>query len=82
MRIVGDLAALAIVSEVEVVEGTAGAAGMQAETTPDLVCEIQKSTAPKCERCWIHSETVGDSAEHPTVCARCARVLAEESVEE
>lgn len=82
MRIVGDLAALAIVSEVEVVEGTAGAAGMQAETTPDLVCEIQKSTAPKCERCWIHSETVGDSAEHPTVCARCARVLAEESVQE
>ena len=29
----------------------------------------------ECERCWIHSETVGKNSEHPTLCARCASVL-------
>jgi isoleucyl-tRNA synthetase len=31
----------------------------------------------ECERCWIHSETVGKDSDHPTLCARCASVLKE-----
>ena len=31
----------------------------------------------ECERCWIHSETVGSNSDHPTLCARCASVLKE-----
>ena len=30
----------------------------------------------ECERCWIHSDTVGKNSAHPTLCARCASVLA------
>ena len=29
----------------------------------------------KCERCWSYSETVGQDAEHKTLCARCAAVI-------
>ena len=37
---------------------------------------VEKASGQKCERCWSYSETVGECAEHPTVCARCAKVLA------
>jgi isoleucyl-tRNA synthetase len=29
----------------------------------------------KCERCWRHSETVGNSAAHPALCHRCDSVV-------
>jgi isoleucyl-tRNA synthetase len=37
--------------------------------------EAVKSPHPKCERCWNHRPTVGQSVEHPTLCERCVRVL-------
>ena len=43
--------------------------------------EVAKASARKCERCWKYSEAVGRDPAHPTVCARCARVLAELKVE-
>jgi isoleucyl-tRNA synthetase len=39
--------------------------------------EVGKASGRKCERCWKYSEDVGRDPAHPTVCARCARVLAE-----
>lgn len=38
---------------------------------------VTPSTREKCERCWKHVPSVGSDAEHPHVCARCARVLHE-----
>jgi len=32
---------------------------------------VKKSKAEKCGRCWHRQETVGDSDEHPDICARC-----------
>ncbi|NBS84947.1 MAG: hypothetical protein EBS59_09710, partial [Verrucomicrobia bacterium] len=29
----------------------------------------------KCDRCWKHSESVGQKKEHPTLCGRCAEVV-------
>lgn len=29
----------------------------------------------KCERCWCQVPTVGQSAEHPTLCARCVEAI-------
>ncbi len=29
----------------------------------------------KCERCWMFSDSVGENAEHPTICSRCAENL-------
>jgi isoleucyl-tRNA synthetase len=42
-----------------------------------LNCEIAVSKAEglKCERCWKYDIKVGEDANHPTVCARCAAVL-------
>ena len=37
--------------------------------------EVGKAEGEKCERCWKYSEDVGKNPAHPTVCARCARVL-------
>jgi isoleucyl-tRNA synthetase len=47
------------------------------EELPDLSILVAPAKGEKCERCWIHSETVGDNEQHPTVCKRCAGVLGE-----
>ena len=36
---------------------------------------VQPCNAPKCARCWTHSETVGQDETHPEVCQRCAEAL-------
>ena len=33
---------------------------------------VQRSADPKCERCWMLLPSVGEDADHPTLCARCA----------
>ena len=62
-----------IVSEVEFEEGTgAGWAGTEFQ---GVNIEVSPSQAPKCVRCWTHSQSVGSSAEHPELCGRCAGAL-------
>lgn len=57
-----------IVSSLEVVEGdVANAEGVDAVVVP--------APGTKCERCWTRSPSVGSSAAHPTLCARCVGVL-------
>jgi isoleucyl-tRNA synthetase len=41
----------------------------------DLTVKAVASEAPKCTRCWTHSETVRNSSEE--LCERCAEVLVE-----
>jgi len=36
---------------------------------------VAPSELEKCERCWIHRDTVGQDSAHPTLCARCADVV-------
>lgn len=38
---------------------------------------VEKHPGEKCERCWIHSDTVGENEKHPTICTRCAEVVEE-----
>ncbi len=38
---------------------------------------VSKADGEKCERCWKFSHSVGESAEHPTLCSRCAEVMKE-----
>ncbi|MBQ2943828.1 MAG: isoleucine--tRNA ligase [Ruminococcus sp.] len=59
-----ELAAAFIVSEV-VVEQAEG----------ELTVTVNKAQGEKCERCWAYSKTVGENADHPTLCARCAAVI-------
>ncbi len=41
----------------------------------ELQVTVNKAQGEKCERCWGYSETVGENADHPTLCARCAVVI-------
>ena len=59
-----ELAAAFIVSEVEISDNNA-----------ELEITIEKAEGEKCERCWSISKTVGQNAEHPTICSRCCENL-------
>ena len=45
------------------------------DSAAELKVTIEKAEGEKCERCWTYSTTVGQDAEYPCVCARCASVL-------
>ncbi|WP_095505037.1 isoleucine--tRNA ligase [Paraferrimonas sedimenticola] len=36
-----------------------------------LKVAIVQASAPKCDRCWHHSDDVGQIEAHPTLCGRC-----------
>ena len=61
-----------IVSRVIIEKGDS--AEFTGETT-GLGFAVKKASGHKCERCWIYSDTVGESSEHPTLCARCAATV-------
>ncbi len=70
----GLLESLAIVSEV-VVSPTATVESRPAESVPGLRIAASRSAHPKCDRCWNLRPTVGHDPDHPTICARCSRVV-------
>lgn len=59
-----ELAAAFIVSQVKI-----------ANADGELTATVERAQGEKCERCWAYSETVGQDADHPTICARCAAVI-------
>jgi len=68
------LAKLVIVSEAHIVNGAAPAEAVKDEET-GVATVVVASGLEKCERCWIHRDTVGQDSAHPTLCARCAGVV-------
>lgn len=66
-----ELADIFIVSQVVVEKGGEGVKG----EVEDLAVEVRKAEGEKCERCWQYKPTVGQSAEHSTLCARCAGII-------
>ena len=68
-----DLATLLIVSQAIIVEGAAE--GAEATGREDLKVTVAAAEGHKCERCWIYSDEVGQDAEHPTLCKRCAEAV-------
>ena len=55
-----------IVSDVEVFGNR-----RNADEEVEIGIKVEKASGEKCERCWMYSETVGQSAEHPTLCENC-----------
>ena len=70
-----DLNTLFIVSGVHFAEG--GGSGFESLEFPGVTISVAPSTAPKCVRCWNHSNDVGKDTEHPELCARCVGVVTE-----
>ena len=73
------LADFCIVSTVTIVAGTENAPQEALSNESGSVkVAVAAATREKCERCWRHDPTVGSDPAHPTLCARCAKVLSEE----
>jgi len=53
----------------------------QLEVQPDgntgVAVQVTKAAGEKCERCWHWETDVGSNSEHPTLCGRCVRAIAE-----
>lgn len=67
------LAADCIVSKVTVLSGDGE--GLAGEEFKGVKVKVIPSEAPKCPRCWTHSEHIGEDADDPELCPRCAAVL-------
>ncbi len=52
-----------------------GEGGVPCEGVENLSVKVERAQGAKCERCWIYSDSVGHDTEHPTLCARCAKVV-------
>jgi isoleucyl-tRNA synthetase len=70
------LATLFIVSRVDLEAGGGRASVVyESQDIPGLVIGVDRAPGEKCERCWMRTEDVGRDAAHPTLCARCVRVV-------
>ncbi len=69
-----ELADLLIVSGVELTDDAS--VTEPAGSVEDLFVEVRRTGRTRCERCWNYRDSVGDSAEHADLCARCASVVA------
>ncbi|MDT8335419.1 MAG: isoleucine--tRNA ligase [Desulfurivibrionaceae bacterium] len=68
------LKTICIVSELHRVEEI-GDGAVVSEEIPELAVLVRAAPGGKCERCWTRADSVGAAAEHPTLCARCLRVV-------
>jgi len=71
------LRSIFIVSSVRILSETEVDDCFESEEIKGLKVKVASSEDPKCERCWVHDQTVGEDADHPTICNRCLDALAE-----
>lgn len=70
------LTAAFIVSQVEIKNVTATQTPIGEEFNKTQVV-IQTADGEKCSRCWNYKTDVGADKEHPTLCARCTKIVKE-----
>lgn len=70
-----ELPAVLIVSAVHLHQDSEGAFHGDVE---GLGVDVAHASGEKCARCWVYSDTVGQDAEYPELCSRCAGVLRSE----
>ncbi len=68
-----NLEELFITSKVTVTKGKGE--GVEGESFPGVAVKVTMSEAPKCPRCWLHNQAIGQDAEHPELCPRCAKAV-------
>ena len=69
---------ISIVSGLAVGEVSGAGEGISfvSEELPGLQVQVRAAAGEKCERCWMRSTSVGAASDHPTLCQRCAGVIA------
>jgi isoleucyl-tRNA synthetase len=69
------LRSLFIVSAVQLVPSAEVEHGFESEELDSVKIHVAPSTAPKCERCWVHDPTIGEDDAHPLICERCLQAI-------
>ena len=69
------LAQIFIVSHVSIVCGDG--VGTSGELFPKVKVSVSEASGEKCARCWMHNEHIGENAQHPELCPRCACAFSE-----
>ena len=70
------LRSILIVSAAELVREAAFEGAFESTEIPGLKVRVQAAAGEKCARCWVYATSIGESAEHPTICRRCRESLA------
>jgi isoleucyl-tRNA synthetase len=65
-----ELQSILIVSQARLQRGPLEAADGNTETD-GITVQVASAIGDKCNRCWVYDTTVGDHADHPTICGRC-----------
>lgn len=76
-----DLRSILIVSSATLLKDRTLPEAFESSEVEGLSIFVEKTTAEKCERCWVRDPSVGDIAGQPTICNRCAAALEEMNVE-
>ncbi|OFZ20622.1 MAG: isoleucine--tRNA ligase [Bdellovibrionales bacterium GWB1_55_8] len=58
-----ELSRIFLVSELELAPGS------------ETRAEVSRAAGQKCARCWVYSQNVGKSTEHPELCDRCTEAV-------
>lgn len=67
-----DLAEICITSAATLVEGAVPEDAWTLEDVPGVGVVMHEAIGEKCQRCWVVSKEVGQDADSPDVCLRCA----------
>ena len=72
-----DLRSIFITSEAYLIKDESLFDAYESEDIEGLSILVRPATGEKCERCWIHDNSVGTNSEQPTICNRCRDTLEE-----
>jgi isoleucyl-tRNA synthetase len=70
-----ELRTIFIVSKVSIVSGEDLKGAYESANFPGVSILVDSVSAEKCERCWIHDDSVGKDETHKTICHRCLDTL-------
>jgi len=72
-----DLRSIFITSEAYLIKDESLSDAYESDEIEGLSILVRPATGEKCERCWIHDNSVGTNSEQPTICNRCRDTLEE-----
>ena len=72
-----ELRSIFIVSQALLTRDALDGDAYESELVPGLKIQVKPAEGEKCDRCWIHDQSVGSGEAHSTLCRRCTEVMGE-----
>ncbi len=76
-----ELRSIFITSMARIAEESQKVADAMETEMPGLAISVARSSAEKCQRCWVYDPTVGKDPAQPEICERCRTALSESDAE-